>query len=58
MSHPSSERCRAKALEAEKRGREVANRDFKCEWEDIAIERHALAKRAAPEAQRVKFETN
>jgi hypothetical protein len=38
---------RLKALACEKLGREVPNHDFKHAWEDIAIEWHALAARAA-----------
>jgi hypothetical protein len=40
---------RAKALSAEKLAREVSNYNLKRAWEDIAIEWHALANRAAQE---------
>jgi hypothetical protein len=43
----ASERYRAKALACEKLGREVANYDFKCALDEIAIEWHTLANRAA-----------
>ena len=45
-----SEKYRIKALACEKLGREVPNRDFKSAWEEIAIEWHALANRAAQDA--------
>jgi hypothetical protein len=50
MTNASSGIYRAKALAAEKLGREANNYDFKCAWTDIAIEWHALANRAAQEA--------
>jgi hypothetical protein len=51
MINASSEIYRAKALSAEKLGREAGNYDFKCAWADIAIEWHALANRVAQEAE-------
>jgi hypothetical protein len=38
---------RLKALACEKLGQEVPNKDFKQAWQDIAIEWHTLASRAA-----------
>ena len=48
----TSDIYRVKALAAEKLSRETPNSDFKCAWEDIAIEWHALANRAAQEASK------
>jgi hypothetical protein len=44
-----SEKYRSKALACEKLAREVPNYDFKCAWQEIAIEWHALAGRRAQE---------
>jgi hypothetical protein len=44
-----SEKYRSKALACEKLAREVPNYDFRCAWEEIAIEWHALAGRRAQE---------
>jgi hypothetical protein len=44
-----SEKFRSKALACEKLAREVPNYDFKCAWQEIAIEWHALACRRAQE---------
>jgi hypothetical protein len=50
MTKTSSEFYRDKAFAAEKLARQVGNKDFRCAWSDIAIEWHALANRAAHEA--------
>ena len=50
MTKASSEIYRAKALAAEKLGREAGNYDLRCAWTEIAIEWHALANRVAQEA--------
>ena len=42
-----SEKYRAKALASEKLAREALNNDLKAAWQEIAIEWHALACRAA-----------
>jgi hypothetical protein len=42
-----SEKYRAKALDCEQRGRDAADYDIRCAWEDIAIEWHCLSSRAA-----------
>jgi hypothetical protein len=44
-----SEKYRSKALACEKLALEVPNYDFKCAWEEIAVEWHALAARRAQE---------
>ncbi len=49
---------RLKALACEKLGREVPNHDFKHAWEDIAIEWHALAARAAQDHEDRVLEIN
>jgi len=49
---------RAKALACEKRANETSNYDFKCTWQDLAIEWHALASRAGQEAERHAVEIN
>jgi hypothetical protein len=56
MTNASSEDYRAKAVLAEKRARETSNYDFKCTWQEIAIEWHALAHRAAQEAEKHELE--
>ena len=58
MNNASSEAYRAKALAAERRSREASDYDTKSEWVDIAIEWHALANRAAQEADRNTIETS
>jgi hypothetical protein len=51
MTNASSENYRTKAILAEKRARETGNYDFKCAWQEIAIEWHALAHRTSQEAE-------
>jgi hypothetical protein len=58
MINTSSENYRSKAIVAEKRAREAGNYDFKCSWQEIAIEWHALAHRAAQQSDKHKSESN
>jgi hypothetical protein len=49
MTKASSEIYRAKAVACERNIRTATTYEVKCEWQDIAIEWHALASRVAQE---------